>query len=46
MMHQEIEFFHEKLLPELNIMWETPIAHIIPRMPTFTSFGDGSYTFP
>ena len=39
-MHQEIEFFCEKLLPESNIVWETPIAHIIPRTPTFTSFGD------
>jgi hypothetical protein len=39
-MRQEIEFFHEKLLPESNIAWETPIAHIIPRTPTFTSFGD------
>ena len=40
MMRQEIEFFREKLLPESNIVWETPIAHIIPRTPTFTSFGD------
>jgi len=41
MMHQEIEFFREKLLPESNIAWETPIAHhIIPQTPTFTSFGD------
>jgi hypothetical protein len=39
-MHQEIEFFREKLLPESNIAWETPIAHIIPRTPTFTSFVD------
>ncbi len=39
-MRQEIEFFREKLLPESSIAWETPIAHIIPRMPTFTSFGD------
>jgi hypothetical protein len=39
-MHQEIEFFHKKLLLESNIMWETPIVHIIPRMPTFTFFGD------
>ncbi len=39
-MHQEIDFFWEKLLPKSNIKWETPIAHIIPRMPTFTSFGD------
>jgi hypothetical protein len=40
MMHQELEFFCEKLLLESNIAWKTPIAHIIPRMPTFTSFGD------
>jgi hypothetical protein len=39
-MRQEIEFFREKLLPESNIAWETPIAHIIPRTPAFTSFGD------
>jgi hypothetical protein len=39
-MCQEIEFFCKKLLLESNITWETPIAHIIPRMPTFTSFGD------
>jgi hypothetical protein len=40
MMRQEIEFFCKKHLLESNIAWETPIAHIIPRMPTFTSFGD------
>jgi hypothetical protein len=39
-MPQEIDFFRVKLLPEFNIKWETPIAHIIPRMPRFTSFGD------
>jgi hypothetical protein len=39
-MRQEIEFFCKKLLLESNIAWETPIAHIIPWMPTFTSFGD------
>ena len=39
-MHQENEFFCDNLLPKSNIVWETPIAHIIPRMPTFTSFGD------
>ncbi len=39
-MHQEIDFFHKKLLPKSNIKWETPIAHIIPRMPMFTFFGD------
>jgi hypothetical protein len=51
-MRQEIEFFREKLHPESNIIWETPIAHIIPRMPTFTAFGDsclegaGGYSIP
>jgi hypothetical protein len=39
-MCQEIEFFHEKLLLESNIAWKTLITHIIPQMPTFTSFGD------
>jgi hypothetical protein len=33
-MHQEIEFFREKLLPESNIAWETAIAHIIPQEET------------
>jgi hypothetical protein len=37
-MRQEIEFFCEKLLLESGIAWETPIAHIITQMPTFTSF--------
>ena len=39
-MRQEIEFFHEKLHPSSGIFWETPIAHIIPRTPTATAFGD------
>jgi hypothetical protein len=40
-MCQEIEFFREKLLPESGICWESPIAHIIPRMlVTFMTFSD------
>ncbi len=39
-MRQEIHFFCEKLLPDLDIKWETPIAYIILQMPMFTSFGD------
>jgi hypothetical protein len=39
-MRQEIEFFCEKLLPNSEICWESLIAHIIPRMPTFITFGD------
>jgi hypothetical protein len=39
-MRQEIEFFREKLLPTSEICWESPIAHVIPRMPTFTTFDD------
>ncbi len=48
-MHQEIDFFCKKLQPLSGITWETPIAHIIPRMPTATAFedsclkGDGGY---
>jgi hypothetical protein len=39
-MRQEIEFFCKKLLPKSEICWESPIAHIIPRMLTFITFGD------
>jgi hypothetical protein len=39
-MRQEIKFFHEKLLPKSGICWESPIARIFPRMPTFITFGD------
>jgi hypothetical protein len=39
-MHQEIEFFSKKLQPSSSILWETPIAHIIPRMFLATAFGD------
>jgi hypothetical protein len=39
-MRQEIEFFHKKLLPTSKIHWESLITHVIPRMPTFTTFGD------
>ncbi len=39
-MRHEIEFFRKKLLPNSGIHWESPIAHIIPRMSTFITFGD------
>jgi hypothetical protein len=39
-MRKEKEFFREKLLPTSEICWESPIAHVISRMPTFTTFGD------
>jgi hypothetical protein len=39
-MRQEIEFFRKKLLPTSKICWESPIAHVIPRIPTFTTYGD------
>ncbi len=39
-MRQEIEIFRKKLIPKSGICWESPIAHIIPRMPTFITFGD------
>jgi hypothetical protein len=43
-MQMEIEFFCDKLHPNSNIRWETPIAHIIPRMPSAISFGDSLLT--
>jgi hypothetical protein len=39
-MRQKIEFFRKKIPPKSGIHWESPIAHIIPRMPTFITFGD------
>jgi hypothetical protein len=39
-MHKEVEFFREKLQPLLGIFWETPIAHIILRIPTAIAFGN------
>ncbi len=38
-MRQEIEFFRDKLQPGSNIIWETPIAHVIPRTSSATAFG-------
>jgi hypothetical protein len=32
-MRYEIEFFRDKLKPDSGIVWETPIAHLIPQMP-------------
>ena len=37
-MREEIEFFQNKLTPKSTILWETPIAHLIPRTPTATAF--------
>jgi hypothetical protein len=39
-MHYQIEFFCNKLKPDSGIKWETPIAHLIPRMPFATTIGD------
>jgi hypothetical protein len=39
-MCQEIEIFRVKLLPTSDICWESLISHVIPRMPTFTTFSD------
>jgi hypothetical protein len=43
-MRLEIEFLRDKLLPNSDIQWETPIAHIIRRMPSATVYGDSSLT--
>ncbi len=39
-MRQEIEFIRQKLLPKSKICWESSIAHVIPRMSTFSTFDD------
>jgi hypothetical protein len=39
-MYQEIELFCKKLYPKSRICWESTVAHIILRMPTFITFGD------
>jgi hypothetical protein len=39
-LHQEMDFFRKMLQSLLGITWETPIAHIIPRIPTATTFAD------
>lgn len=39
-MRQEIEFFRDKLRRDSGVVWGTPIAHIIPRAPSFVSYGD------
>jgi hypothetical protein len=41
-MRYKIEFFPDKLKPDSGIEWETPIAHLIPRMPFATAIGDSS----
>jgi hypothetical protein len=38
----EIEFFHNKLKPDSDIKWETPIAHLIPQTPFARTIGDSS----
>ncbi len=39
-MHQETEFFCDKLHPNSGIQWESPIANIIPRTPTCITVGN------
>jgi hypothetical protein len=41
-MHEELEFIRQALDDDSGIRFETPIAFIIPRMPTTSLFGDSS----
>jgi hypothetical protein len=43
-MSEELNFLQRALQPESNIKFETPIAHMIPREPTASLFGDSSLT--
>ena len=39
-MRYEIEFFREELPASSGTRWETPIAHIVKRSPSFVCYGD------
>jgi hypothetical protein len=41
-MHEELNFISEALKPDLVIVFETPIAHLIPRIPMASIVGDSS----
>jgi hypothetical protein len=43
-MREELDFLQKALQPESNIKFETSIAHMIPRTPTASLFGDSSLT--
>ena len=43
-MREELDFIQKALQLEANIKFETPIAHMIPRTPTASLFGDSSLT--
>ena len=43
-MKEYIDFLLKALEPEWNIKFKTPIAHMIPRTPTASLFGDSSLT--
>jgi hypothetical protein len=43
-MREELNFLQRALQPESNIKFETPIAHMIPREPTVSLFGDSLLT--
>ncbi len=39
---EELSFFADALKPDSGIKFETPIAHLIPRIPTASIIGDSS----
>jgi hypothetical protein len=41
-MCEELNFISEALKPDLGIVFETPIAHLIPQIPTASTVGDSS----
>jgi hypothetical protein len=41
-MQEEMDFISQALLQDLNIKFETPIAHLIPRTLTMSIVGDSS----
>ncbi len=41
-MQEELMFLAEALKPDSGIIFKTPIAHLIPRIPTASIVGDSS----
>jgi hypothetical protein len=44
MMREELDFLSQALSPESSIVFETPIAHVIPRVPSAQIIGDSLLT--
>ena len=39
-LQEEVNLIHAALMPDSGVSWVTPIAHMIPRIPSFAACGD------